>query len=311
MHNDVSRGFTSAKIKLPDDGSGKVEATLIKRMAKENTGKAILYIHGFVDYFFQYHLADWANDQGWNFYAIDLRKYGRSLMEHHEPNMINDLREYFEEIDVAVTIIKEEDKNEALIINGHSTGGLISSLYAHYHRNDGLIDGLILNSPFFEFNKPLWFRKTLLPLVAKIGLKFPKIPSPEGLEEGYAKSIHKDYHGEWDFDLTLKPIKGFEVNFGWISAIYFAQRNIQDGLDIHCPILIMYSSKSIKPGKYNTEMHEGDSVLNVEHISRHADIIGSKVRKVEIKNGVHDLILSKSEPREETFKHMAEFLSNF
>ena len=311
MEKEMDLGYKVEKITLQDDEFGKNEATLLGRKANTKSTKAVLYVHGVVDYFFQYHFADWIVDQDWNFYAIDLRKYGRSIMDHHKPNMIKDLRHYFDEIDEAIKVIKERDKNETLVLIGHSTGGLISSLYAHYNRNTGEVDGLILNSPFFEFNKPAWFRKVVLPLVAKIGLKFPNIPSPEGLQEGYAKSIHKDFYGDWDFDLRLKPVKGFDVNFGWIAAIYFAQRNVQDGLDIHCPVLVLYSSKSVPPGKFTEEMLTADSVLNVKHIEAHADMLGSNVRKVEIEGGLHDLVLSKESARTQTFEEMAAFLSNY
>lgn len=307
MSWDNDQGFNTQKLELNDDFEGKVVATLIDRKSKSKSTKAVLYIHGFVDYFFQNHLTDWANNLGWNFYAIDLRKHGRSILPHQKPNMTRDLREYFEEIDMAIEIIKKE--NNQLVLIGHSTGGLISSLYAHTRRNDKLIDGLILNSPFFDFNKPEGFKKNVLPLVAKFGLKFPSIPSPEGLKTGYVKSIHKQYNGEWDFDFKLKPLLGFKINFGWIAAIYYAQKSLQNGLDIDCPILVMYSSKSVTPGNYIKEMHNADSVLNVVDIEKYADKIGKNVRKVKIEDGVHDLVLSNKNAREATFNEMTIFLN--
>jgi len=73
-------------------------------------------------------------------------------------------------------------------------------------------------------NKPAWFKKVVIPIIASIGNGFPNIPSPEGLKEGYAKSIHNDHHGEWDFSLDNKPILGFKINLGWIAAIHYAQK---------------------------------------------------------------------------------------
>ncbi len=307
MNWDNKHGFTNQKLALNIDFEGKVEATLISRKAKVQSKNAILYIHGFVDYFFHDHLADWANKIGFNFFAIDLRKHGRSILPHQKPNMSRDLREYFEEIDMAINIIKKE--NDFLVLNGHSTGGLTSALYAHANRNEKIIDGLILNSPFFDFNKPAWFKNNILPIVAKFGLKFPSLPSPEGLKSGYAKSLHKSHKGEWDFDFNYKPLKGFNINFGWIAAIYYAQKNLQNGLDINCPTLVMYSSNSVTPGNYNKKMHTADSVLEVADIERYADGIGSNVKKVEIKDGVHDLILSKKDVRDITFSEMTNFIS--
>ena len=310
MSWDKEHGFNIHKLKLVDDYEGKVEATLIERKAKTQSNKAVLYIHGFVDYFFHDNLADWANNLNINFYAIDLRKYGRSMLPHQKPNMAKCMSEYFEEIDNAIKIIREEEKNNFLVLMGHSTGGLISSLYAHYHRDEKIIEGLILNSPFFDMNKPAWFKRIVIPVIASIGNGFPNIPSPEGLKEGYAKSLHKDHHGEWDFSLDYKPILGFKINLGWIAAIHNSQKKLQSGLDIKCPVLVMYSSKSITPGKYNESMHTADSVLDVADISKYADGIGKYVKKVEIKDGLHDLVLSKKEVRAKAFKEMTDFVEN-
>ena len=308
MDWDKKHGFNIQKLKLADDYQGKVEATLISRKASKQSQKAILYIHGFVDYFFQNNLADWANNIDINFYAIDLRKYGRSLLPHQMPNMARSMSEYFEEIDMAIDIIKNKDKNNFLILMGHSTGGLISSLYANLHRSDNSIDALILNSPFFDMNKPTWFKKTALPVTAFIGKNFPNISSPEGLKEGYAKSLHKDFKGEWDFNLDYKPILGYKINLGWVAAIHYAQQELQKGLDITCPVLVMYSSKSVTPGNYHHSMHTADSVLDAEDISKYADVIGKNVTKVEIIDGMHDLILSKKDVREEVFAEMTKFI---
>ncbi len=310
MDWDTKHGFNIQKLKLADDYEGKVEATLISRKSKKQSQKAILYIHGFVDYFFQNNLADWANNLNINFYALDLRKYGRSLLSHQMPNMTRSMSEYYEEIDMAIDIIRNKNKNNFLILMGHSTGGLISSLYANQHKNENIIDALILNSPFFDMNKPAWFKKIALPITALVGKNFPNIPSPEGLKEGYAKSLHIDHKGEWDFNLEYKPILGYKINLGWVAAIHYGQQELQKGLDISCPILVMYSSKSVTPGDYHQSMHTADSVLDVVDISKYADRIGKNVTKAKITNGMHDLILSKQDVREEAFDEMTKFIEN-
>ena len=65
-------------IQMPDDYEGKVVCTLVKKPQLPETKQAILYIHGYNDYFFQKQLGDSVNAHGYNFYAMDLRKYGRS-----------------------------------------------------------------------------------------------------------------------------------------------------------------------------------------------------------------------------------------
>ncbi|HET8660245.1 MAG TPA: alpha/beta hydrolase, partial [Micromonosporaceae bacterium] len=65
-------------IELGSDDEGAVVATLVRRRADAPTRRAVLYVHGFNDYFFQTHLADFYVARGWDFYALDLRKCGRS-----------------------------------------------------------------------------------------------------------------------------------------------------------------------------------------------------------------------------------------
>jgi len=307
METLTKKGFQTIKLKLKDDYEGRVEATLLKRNTKENKNRAILYIHGFVDYFFQIPLADWANELGFNFYALELRKYGRSLLKHQKPNMFRHYSEYFEEINEAVKVIREKDKNKTLVLMGHSTGGLLSALYAHHHRQEKEIDSLILNSPFFDFNIPV-IKKLIVPVMAAFGRLKPEAISPEGLKRGYPESVHKDYFGEYDFDQRYKPVEGFPINFGWINGIYQAQKELQKGLDIQCPVLVMFSTKSVKPGKYREEMKTADAVLDVKDIEKYASGLGKNVKKAAIKDGVHDLILSRKDVREHVYQTMEMFL---
>ena len=308
MNQYKEQQFAITKFKLKADYEGRAEAILIQSKLKESKGKAMLYVHGFVDYFFQAELADWANKLGFNFYAIDLRKYGRSILPHQKPNNFRSYREYFEELDLAVETIMKKDGNEMLVLMGHSTGGLIGSLYTHHRRDKGIINAVILNSPFFDFNMPFMVKKLVLPLSAATGKLFPNLPSPEGLKKGYPISLHKDYSGEWDFNFDYKPIEGFSLNFGWINAIHTAQRELQQGLEIHVPVLVMHASKSVTPGNYRTEMHTADAVLDVKDISRYAKGLGSNTEVAIIEDGIHDLILSKKGVREVAYSVMQVFL---
>ncbi len=107
MH--LTENYTSEIIELKPDYEGKVHAVLTS--SNQNTGnrKSVLYIHGFVDYFFHPHLGEQFNQNGFDFYALDLRKYGRSLMPHQHPNYCRDIEEYFEEISIAIRKIKIEN----------------------------------------------------------------------------------------------------------------------------------------------------------------------------------------------------------
>ena len=177
----VLPGFAAATLRFPNDYDGQVYATLIRRRASQPTQRAVLYIHGFTDYFFQVHLADEFTARGYNFYALDLRKYGRSLQGAIHPNYCRNVSEYFSEISAALRIIIEQDCNHWVVLNGHSTGGLISALYADHGEEHQRIQALVLNSPFFDFNLnrlELIMVRALASLAT--ALPFARFPVPGG-----------------------------------------------------------------------------------------------------------------------------------
>src|SRR5262245_25948737 len=50
--------YEQRRINLPADTEGEVVATLVRARAGSPTNRAVLYLHGYVDYFFQTHLAE-------------------------------------------------------------------------------------------------------------------------------------------------------------------------------------------------------------------------------------------------------------
>jgi alpha-beta hydrolase superfamily lysophospholipase len=301
--NNLPGKVTTLKLKANKFGENK--ATLYEHPFQGKSNKSVLYLHGFNDYFFQEHMADWFTALKIKFFALDLRRYGRSLMSHQKPNNTHNLREYDEEITMALDQI--QGMGNEIVLLGHSTGGLIAALYCHHYRQDLKVKALILNSPFFDFNmSPL--SKLMLPIVAFVGKLFPFLPSPAGLNKGYGKSVHRLHHGEWDFDTKIKPIEGYAVDLGWINAIYSAQKELQKGLNIPVPILVMHSDKSIQPGDFTENMLTADSVLNIEDIAIYSEKLGKMVSRISIENGMHDLMLSQTKARQKAFNAMKDLL---
>src|SRR6478672_7216274 len=114
---------------LPPDDEGPVVATLVTLEPAEPNGRAVLHVHGFADYFFHTEYAEWWLERGYDFYALDLRKYGRSIRPHQTPTYIADLHDYFTEIDLAwwrITVRDGHDAPGAVVLSGHSTGGLVA-----------------------------------------------------------------------------------------------------------------------------------------------------------------------------------------
>jgi alpha-beta hydrolase superfamily lysophospholipase len=299
-------------IDLGTDDEGPVTATLVRRRADNPDGRAVLYVHGFVDYFFHPHVADFFVAQGIDFYALDLRKYGRSLLPHQTPNFCLDLTDYYPELDEAVRIIREEDGHERLLINAHSTGCLVAALWAHDRRDAGVVDALFFNSPFFDMNVP-WLVKTVTtPITVRMGKSRPYRIMPFGLNEVHGSSLHRDQHGEWDYNLEWKPLKGFPVRVGWLRAIHLGQKRLHAGLDIQVPILVASSTVSYKKARWSDLARSADSVLDIDHMAKWTPALGRHTTLVRIEGGLHDLALSAEPARKQLFAELERWLgTNF
>jgi alpha-beta hydrolase superfamily lysophospholipase len=298
-------------IDLGADDEGPVVATLVRRRAETPTRRAVLYVHGFVDYFFQTHLADFYVERGWDFYAVDLRKYGRSLLQHQTPNFCRDLTDYYRELDEVVRLIRRDDEHDTLLVNGHSTGGLLISLWAHDRRDAGLVDALFLNSPFFDLNAPWLLRRPGAAAIGGgLGRARPYRVIPFALTQTYGESLHSDRHGEWSYDLAWKPLAGFPVRAGWLHAIRSAQRRLQAGLDIAVPVLVARSGASYR-GRWSAAAMGADAVLDVAHMSRWAPGLGRHVTLVRIDGGLHDLTLSPEPARKRLFSELDRWLAAY
>ncbi|MFA7272283.1 MAG: alpha/beta hydrolase [Crocinitomicaceae bacterium] len=304
---NIETDFNFQTLQLADDYEGKVTATLVSANANSARKKAVLYVHGFIDYFFQAHVAEKFLTQGFDFYALDLRKYGRSILPHQHPNFCQDISEYFEEISIALSQIYGEQKTEITLL-GHSTGGLIAAAYMNNGTEKEKVKNVVLNSPFLDFylSEPLKFIGWN---VARLGAKIlPYGKLNNGLPPSYPESIHQDYQGEWDFNLNWKPIQGFPTLFKWVLAIYKAQQNLNHS-KITVPVLLLHSHRSLKMKKFKEAAHSADIVLNVEHMKKIGPKLGKNVTLIEIQNGMHDLFLSKKAARETAFEEMFRWLS--
>ena len=274
-------GFEALELEFPPDYDGPVCSTLVRLPAGEAPRGAVLYVHGFVDYFFQRHMAERFALEGYAFHALDLRKHGRSLRPHQHANFCKDLAEYHADITRAI-----DEIGAPVLLAGHSTGGLIVSLYAHAGERRGEVRALWLNSPFFDWKMPD-LKRPQLHFAAALGRLFPFIKHPQGLRPEYTQGLLAD----WEFDTRLKPVGGFPLYFGWIGAINDAHAKVHRGLEIGCPVLSMHSD-------------EADLVLDWRHIARWSRSLGPQVAVLAFPGGAHDLVLSRREIREEVFRQL-------
>lgn len=302
--------YEAAHLPLRPDQEGEVSATLVRRLVP-GSRRAVLYVHGHGDYFFQTHLADHFAALGYSFYALDLRKYGRSLRPHHSPNFVRDLTTYDEELDEAVRIVRQVDGHTGLLVNGHSTGGLVVSLWAHRRAGRGLVGGLFLNSPFLAMPAAPVIRTFGAPAVGALGRLAPTRSLRIPLNPHYVHSLHRDHRGSWDFDLTLKPADGFPLYAGWLAAVQRGHRQIRRGLAIDCPILLMASTASTATAKWHPALYHTDGVLRADDIAALAPRLGRHVTTVRIDGGIHDLVLSGERARAQVFAELDRWLTAY
>lgn len=303
----LGTGYEQLTLNFPDDYEGKVTATFVRKKAAQSTKKAVLYIHGFIDYFFQTEMAEQFNAHGYDFYALDLRKYGRSHLPHQKYYYVLNLNEYDAEITEALKIIGNEG-HDHVVLSGHSTGGLTTTLYVAHHPNHPLIKALWCNSPFYNFNMPAWKEKFALPRLSALGGHFPNLRFPSELNKWYVTSLHKSLKGEWDFSLEWKKPSYPKVYLSFVHAIYEAQKEIYSGTQISVPTLVMHSHQTKNPRKFNKDAQTSDVILSVKGIEKYAKKLQGDVTIMTIKNGLHDLVLSAPPVRAEVYTKLFTWL---
>jgi alpha-beta hydrolase superfamily lysophospholipase len=300
--------YLAETIPLPPDDEGEVVATLVRRTAAGPTTKAVLHLHGFADYFFQTGYADWWAERGYDFYALDLRKYGRSLRPHQTPTYVDDLSEYYPELDEAWRRVTERDGHTEVVISAHSTGGLVVGLWADDRRPPQLV-GAVMNSPWLDLQGSAVFRVISRPALKALALRQPRREIRRHVTGYYTRSLHKDHDGEWEFDLLWKPIESFTVYVGWLHAIREGHARLHRGLTLSCPVLVLSSGRSTLPEEMGEDVHGTDIVLDVAQIRRWATALGPHVTYVAIEGARHDVVLSREVPRRAAYDAISTWMT--
>ena len=311
-------GYESMDLPLPNAARATGEpdgvelvGTLIRRVPTGSgfpgRSRAVLYLHGWNDYFFQTHVADRLADLGFDFYALDLRRYGRSLRNGHLRGFITNLDDYAEEIDQAAGVIDAD--HDGLVLMGHSTGGLIAALWASTHPER--VSGLALDSPWLDLQGSAMVRALGTPVVDALGRQAPTsiIPLPDlGF---YARTLHSTLEGEWDYDLDLKSSPSPPVRAGWLRAIRQGHQRVAVGLKLPMPVLVMASSSTEFSRKWHEGLRTADTVLDVDQIVSRGARLGRHVTIVRIDGGLHDLFLSPAAIREVAFYELERWLQAY
>ncbi len=299
----LGAGYDVRDLPMPDDYEGPVVVRLVRHSAAiGTTRRAVLWVHGYADYFFHTHVAEEFARRGYAVYGLDLRRYGRSLLPHQTPNFCLSLDEYFPDLDAAARAI-EDDGHSGVVVLGHSTGGLVAALWAG-DRGRGrppALRGLALNSPFLAL--PVDLGHPVLTGVAERGIKLlakarPYHALPRGGARVYGPSLHAESHGEWTYNLRWKPHQSIPIRAGWLAAVIDAQRSLAQQ-QLAVPTLLMTSARSARLAAWTDEVAQVDVVLAVDRVRAAGSSLGPLVELRSFEGGMHDLFLSRRPVRTE------------
>ncbi|PRI12343.1 alpha/beta hydrolase [Leucobacter massiliensis] len=316
-------GFECLDLDLGEDEEGPLVATLVRSLparrplAARLLGRSrpledvdVLYVHGWSDYFFQRELARFWTSRGARFFALDLRKYGRSLREGQTAGYIENLDDYHAEIELGLQVIAGDVEGPArrLVLLGHSTGGLVLSLWAAAH--PGCAEALILNSPWLEFQLSGAVRQMLMPII-NLGVRFNSREVAPQLDYGFYSRAQREVGPAEDLALVderWRPERTHAVLNGWLRAVLEGHARVSRGLAIDAPVQVMLSARSALPARWGEEMTRADSVLDVEAVARSSLRLGSSVTVERLDGALHDVFLSREAVRREAYARMERWL---
>lgn len=309
----LGRGFEQLTLPLAADDEGEVVATLVRHLPRglfrDRTlaDVDVLYVHGWSDYFFQPRIARFWADRGARFYALDLRKYGRSLRAGQTPGFITDLATYDEDIAAALEAIGDR-RGRRLVLFGHSTGGLILSLWAARHPR--VAAALVLNAPWLEFQLGAAGRAALAAAI-DLGARFrPRNAIPQ-VDLGFYSRAQREVADPDDPlspNALWRPEVSPPVQNGWLDAILVGHATVAKGLGIPAPICVLLSARSMAPTRWSDALTRVDTVLAVDEIARAALRLGPSVTIERIDGALHDVFLSRREAREEAYARLARWV---
>ncbi|WP_461171466.1 alpha/beta hydrolase [Arthrobacter sp. Z1-9] len=268
--------------------------------------RAVLFLHGWSDYFFNVDLARFWSSAGYDFFALDMHNHGRSLRPESPGGYVSDLADYDAEIDMACRLISQEGVTRPLTLMGHSTGGLVAALWASRH--PGAASRLILNSPWLEMHGSSLVRRAASSMVGPVARFRPEAVLRLPERGFYWRTISSSADGEWTLDDRYRPPMAFPVRAGWLSAVLAGHTKVARGLNIEVPILVLLSRGSANGLFWSEEMRRTDAVLDVNVIAARALTLGRTVTVERIDGALHDVFLSPAAVRADAYARLSRWL---
>ncbi|WP_369044577.1 alpha/beta hydrolase [Sinomonas sp. P10A9] len=270
-----------------------------------SAGGALLYIHGWSDYFFNLELAHFASARGYRFYALDLPEHGRSLASGEMPGFVGSAEHYLESVGAAVDAVRRET-GVLPVLMGHSTGGLAAALYAQ--RSPECLAAVVLSSPWLVAHGGAAAGRMLEAALRPASMRWPRqrllLPS-----RGYFwRAVAKEAGGEWELREDMRPRNAFPIRVGWLHGVLEAQRSLRGGPRLELPVLLLASTTSDVGLIWRERMRERDAVLAIAPMRRAAAELCRNLDEALVEGGLHDVLLSSPTVRNEAYGRLGSWL---
>lgn len=280
------------------------DKSITKLIIKNNNlnSNALIWIHGFNDYYYNLYIGEKFLKEGYDIYAIQLRRYSSSNIENKF--YCDNLNEYIQDINnIFPKILKKDYKK--IILYGHSMGGLISSIYCKKGLYKDKITHLILNSPFFDFKLSLFEKIFINYIVYYLSYIFPKflIRSIDINKKNYLTlNIKNRFYVDDKYKLNILP----PVHASWIKTIIDYHNIIKyQNLNIKIPILVLFCDKSTK---FINSNQTGDDTLDINDIDKYSNNLGKNIKKYQFNNAIHDIFSSSLDVINKAFEITVDWL---
>ena len=256
---------------------------------KEENKKMLLWIPGYNDYYYHFHVGNLLLNLGYDIYALN--------MKIDEDN----LNGYLEIIN---KVMKDLDKEyERKVLYGHNIGGLVCLHYVI--RNRFIFDGLVLNGPLLDFYYDNKFEHLMKGFYSFIGKFRPNtIIRPNiKLPNLYQLDIQKRFYREKDkIYFNIPPLYA-----GWANTVSHFQQFIQQNqFYLRIPILVLTSNESSLD--FSPIKDIKSDVIETEFILK--NIHNRRLRLIKIKNAIHDVFVGNVMSSRTAMFHLMNWINH-